>query len=375
MKKIAVLGPAFPFRGGIAAFNERLAKEFVDSGNEVKVFTFTSQYPAFLFPGKTQYRYDSEPNLDIERVLHSINPFNWFKASRKILAFKPDIVIVPFWLPFMAMSLGTVLKILKRRSDVKILAVVHNLLPHEKRIGDRHLSKYFFKHTDAAVALSADVLNKLNDFVDIPSVYSPHPIYDIYGSAINREEACRNLSVDSSKRYMLFFGLIRKYKGLDILLQAMTDKRIENINLIVAGEFYDDEQQYKNYIKENNLNDRVKIMSGYIPDSKIPSLFSVSDLVVLPYRSATQSGVTQTAYHFNKPMLVTKVGGLPDLVHDKKAGVHADPTPESIADAVYSFYTEGLAELIVSKLPEEKKRFQWSVFAKVVLNLEDEIIK
>jgi glycosyltransferase involved in cell wall biosynthesis len=369
LKKIAILGPAFPFRGGIAAFNERLAKEFVDSGDNVKVFTFTSQYPAFLFPGKTQYRDDSEPDLDIERVLHSTNPFNWFKAAKSILKFKPDIVIVPFWLPFMAMSMGTVMSVLKRRSEAKIVAIVHNLLPHEKRVGDKVLSKYFFKYVDAAIALSSDVLNKLREFTDIPSEYSPHPIYDTYGDVVDRDEACRNLSVDCSKRYMLFFGLIRKYKGLDMLLQAMTDKRIKDVNLIVAGEFYDDENQYRTYTSENGLNDRVTIMSGYIPDSDIPNLFSVADIVVLPYRSATQSGVTQTAYHFNKPMLVTRVGGLPDLVKDNIAGVHADPTSESITDAIYRFYSQGLSEVISKKIPEEKKRFHWSAFAKVIVEI------
>lgn len=362
--KIIIIGPAYPYRGGLAAFNERLAREFVAEGNDVKIMTFTMQYPGFLFPGKTQYSEEKPPeNLCIERRVHSVNPFNWIKVGRRIKKEKPDLVVFAYWMSFFAPCFGTIAR-LARRPNTRMVALVHNMIPHEPTLLDKLFPRYFVSGMDRFVALSASVVDDIRRFDrhDKPKAVSPHPIYDHYGVLTARGEAAQKLGLRETDRYLLFFGFIRHYKGLDLLLEAMADPRLKTlpVKLLVAGEFYEKPEFYLNKIKELQLEDRVILHSDFIPDERVPYYFSLADMVVQPYRSATQSGVSQIAYHFERPMLVTRVGGLPEIVPDGKVGYVVDIDPKRIADAVVDFYTHDRAAEFAPHLKEEKKKYLWS---------------
>ena len=315
--KIIILGTAWPYRGGIADFNNRLAQEFIKEGNEVKIYTFTLQYPSFLFPGKTQYSPDPQPQgLDIVRRLNSVNPFNWLKVAREIRREKPDLLLVPFWMPFMGASTGAVSR-LARKCGARRVAILHNLIPHEHKPGDRILSRYFIKSVDSFVALSESVRDDINLFdTKKPRTFSPHPLYDHFGELATREESLEHLGLDPAYRYILFFGLIRDYKGLDLLLRAYADSRLRDLNvrLLVAGEFYGSSDKYFQLEKELGLQGLVIWKNEFVPSEEVRFCFGAADIIAQPYKTATQSGVSQIAYHFGKPMLVTNVGGLAEIV-------------------------------------------------------------
>ncbi len=309
--KIIILGTAYPYRGGLSAFNERIAYEFQSQGHEVEIYTFTHQYPDFLFPGKTQYSTEPAPEgLKIVRKVHSYNPFNWFKVGHEIKRKKPDLMITKFWLPFMAPCFGTIARIVRRNKHTRLVSILDNVIPHEHRIGDKMFVRYFIRPTDGFVAMSKSVLADLRLFTpDKPAVFSPHPLYDHYGERLSRETALSLLNLSPDNRYVLFFGFIRGYKGLDLLLDAFSDNRLkeDGVKLIVAGEFYGDPEPYLKQIKELGIEDRVILCTDFIPDSEVNRYFSAADIVAQPYKTATQSGVTQIAFHFEKPMLVTNV--------------------------------------------------------------------
>ena len=371
-KSVVIVGSAFPLRGGLANYNERLAQAYQQAGYKVKIFTFSLQYPNFLFPGKTQYSDEPAPqDLDIEVVLNSVNPLSWFKLGRKIKRLNPDLLITKFWIPFMGPALGTVARVAKGKGKTKVVSIIDNIIPHEKRPGDRLLSNYYVKAVDGFICMSQSVLDDLETFDQKkPKIFTPHPVYDNFGKPIQKEQAKSSLQLDADTPYLLFFGFIRDYKGLDLLLKAMSDKRIKdsNIKLIVAGEFYTDEQIYRDIISENNLEDQLVLATDFIPDSKVGLYFSACDMVVQPYKTATQSGVTQIAYHFEKPMLVTKVGGLPEIVPHMKTGYVVDVEPKAIADAIVDFYQENREEAFRKNCKEEKKKYLWeTLLAKIDL--------
>jgi D-inositol-3-phosphate glycosyltransferase len=370
LKKIIIVGPAWPLRGGgLATFNERLARAYQDKGYEVEIFTFSLQYPSFLFPGKSQYSEETEPlDLKIKVRINSVNPLNWISVGKEIKALQPDYVIFRYWLPFMAPCLGTISRII-RRGRIKTLAIVDNIIPHEKRIGDKWLSTYFVNSVDAFVTMSSAVLNDLKSFDQSkPKIFCPHPLYDNFGEPLSQEQAKRNLNLDESISYLLFFGFIRDYKGLDFLLKAFADERLRRFNskLIIAGEFYSDPELYFKMIEELGLKEQVVLATEFIPNESVRDYFSAADMVVQPYKSATQSGVTQTAYHFNKPMLVTNVGGLSETVRDGKAGYVVNPDPAAIADALFDFYQNNRKVEFEKGAEEEKKRFSWDALIKIV---------
>lgn len=378
-RKVCIVGTAHPFRGGMADYNESLARAFKDNGDEVTIFNFTTQYPSLLFPGKTQYTDDPPPEgLNIIRVLSSVNPLSWIITGRRIRKMQPDLVLINYWLPLMAPAFGTVARIVAGSPRIRILSVVHNMIPHEKRLGDRWLSKYFITPVDGFLAMSHKVLKDLKEFDDQkPGVFNPHPIYDHYGKRKGREEALRELGLDAGNKYLLFFGFIRDYKGLDLLLRAMkpvTDK-LPEVRLIVAGEFYSKETPYLELIKTLKLEDKVILRTAFIPKTWVSYYFSAADLVVQPYKSATQSGVTQIAYHFEKPMVVTDVGGLGELVPDGKAGFVTNPEPEAIADAIITFFKENRATSFRENIKEEKKKYSWAELLKTLNGLDDTIKK
>lgn len=360
---VIIVGPAYPYRGGIAALNERLAYEYQKQGHKVEIYTFTLQYPNFLFPGKTQYSESPAPeDLKIYRKINSCNPFNWIKIGKEIKKKNPDLVITRFWLPFMAPCLGTIERVVKRNKHTKVVSLVDNIIPHEKRIGDKIFASYFVKSTQGFVAMSRSVLEDLSLFDSKkPRVYSPHPLYDHYGLRISNQEAQNNLGLDTSCKYVLFFGFIRGYKGLDLLLDAFGNERLRelNVKLIVAGEFYGNEEQYMKQIKDLGIEDRVELHTYFIPDDKVNNYFCSADIVAQPYKTATQSGVTQVAFHFEKSMLVTNVGGLPEIVPHGKIGYVVEPDANEIAKALIDFYENEREKEFEQNVKEEKRKYEW----------------
>jgi D-inositol-3-phosphate glycosyltransferase len=362
--RITFLGPAYPFRGGLATFTERLAHQFSTECKEVDIRTFTLQYPRFLFPGKTQYTDSPAPEgIKITRQLNSINPINWIRTGLKIKKEKTDILLVRYWLPFMAPCLGTVARIVRSNKYTVIISVIDNVVPHEKRVGDRFLTRFFMKSIDGAVVLSDSVQKDIEDYrKDIPVCVTPHPIFDTYGKKLNRNEALSALNLDQNSSYLLFFGFIRDYKGLDILIKAFSDSRIrqKNLKLLVAGEFYDKDTSYKELVKESGLEKDIIFYDRFIKDSEVRFFFSAADLVVQPYKTATQSGVTQIAYFFDKPMLVTDVGGLKEIVLHEKCGYVVQPDPKIIADAIIDFFDNNRNTAFTKCVRKEKERFSWN---------------
>ena len=365
-KKIVILGPAHPFRGGIAAFTDRMALAFVEAGYDVEVFTFTLQYPSFLFPGKSQFSDAKAPTaFKITRAFSSINPFSWIKLGWKIRRMRPEILIVKFWLPFMGPSLGTIARIVKGNHFTKIVANVDNIVPHEHNKSDRPLAQYFVNSVQGFIVMSRSVLEELMTFsVYKPHRFTPHPIYDHYGDAVPKSEALKMLGLDETVSYMMFFGFIRDYKGLDLLIKAAAEPKIRNLNLkfIVAGEFYSDPKPILQLVKEHDLEDKFIFINEFISDNEVYKYFCAADAVVQPYKSATQSGVTQIAYHFNKPMIITRVGGLQEFVPDGKVGYVVEPNSPSIADAIFKFYDEKKEDEFVANTAKEKLKFSWEVF-------------
>lgn len=370
--KIAILGTAYPYRGGIAAFNERLAKELIAEGHQLSIHTFKLQYPNFLFPGKTQFSSDKKPqNINIERRINSVNPINWITTGLSLRKENYDVVIIPFWLPFMGASLGTISRILKSEKT-QLLCIAHNIIPHELRLGDKMLTRYFIKKIDGFLAMTQKVLDDLNVFdKSSPKVLTPHPIYDNFGEIEPREKAIESLKLNQDYRYILFFGLIRDYKGLDLLLEAFSANEIreKNIKLIIAGEYYSNQAPYKKLIEKYNLEQDIIQVEQFIPDSEVHLYFNACDLVVQPYKSATQSGVTQIAYHFNKPMIVTDVGGLKEMCPDSKVGYVVSPHADEIKKAILKFFNKTNINEMIENINQIKEQYSWSIFTKKLLAL------
>ncbi|MFW6020228.1 MAG: glycosyltransferase [Bacteroidales bacterium] len=357
--RILIIGPAHPLRGGIANFSERLAQAFRQEKDQVEVLSFSLQYPGFLFPGKTQYTDKTPPELTIYTRINSINPLNWIRNGLWVRKQNYDMIIVMYWQPFMAPCLGTIAKIAGKKAFR--VGQLHNMIPHEPGKLDKLFSRYFVRSMDAFMALSKSVLEDLKLFdTRKPRDLNPHPIYDSFGDITDKYEARRKLNLNPDKPVILFFGFIRKYKGLDLLLKAVADQNIKSkdIQVVVAGEFYDDQAEYLDIIRENNL-DNVVMRNNFIADEEVALYFSASDLVVQPYRSATQSGVTQIAFHFEKPMVVTDVGGLSEIVPHKKAGYVVKPEPSAIAEAINEFYDHQLEKQMIENVKHEKLKYSW----------------
>jgi glycosyltransferase involved in cell wall biosynthesis len=370
--KIILLGSAHPLRGGLASFNERLCSEMQSESHEVSIYSFSLQYPSFLFPGKTQFTDEPAPsNLEIKTCVNSINPLNWVKVGFMLRKERPDLILVKFWLPFMGPCFGTILRIAKRNKSTKIISILDNVIPHEKRFGDTIFTKYFLKPVDAFVTMSREVLKDIQTLSNKAAIYTPHPLYDNYGDAIEKDIALSSLGLNPDNRYLLFFGFIRKYKGLDWLLEAMSDPRIksQNLKLIIAGEYYGDEEYYLQLIQQYQLQESVYLFTHFIPNSEVRNYFCAADLVVQPYKTATQSGITQIAYHFDKPMVVTNVGGLAENVPDGKVGFVAEPNPASIADKILKFFEVDSLPNLEQNIVIEKEKYSWSNFLNKLLSL------
>ena len=373
VKNVIILGSAHPLRGGLAAYNQRLAQALLEQDYNVKIITFSLQYPNFLFPGKTQYSTEPKPeNFDIEISVNSVNPLNWIKIGRRIKRLNPDILIIKYWIPFMAPCLGTIARIARKNRKTKVISILDNIIPHEKRIGDKMLSGYFVRSVDGFIAMSKEVMGDLDIFDrKRPRLFCPHPLYDHFGELQSKTIAKERLGLDQESRYLLFFGFIRDYKGLDLLLKAMADERIRkrNLKLIVSGEFYSDPKPYFQLITENQLADQVIMANEFIPDNQVADYFNCCDIVVQPYKDATQSGVTQIAYHFEKPMITTNVGGLAEIVPDDKVGFVVNPDTAEISEAIERFYQENKEESFTKQIKVEKLKYSWERMVEVIEHL------
>lgn len=359
--KNIIIGPAFPLRGGIANFNNALCKAFINEGIHSQIYSFSLQYPSFLFPGKTQFENGKPPHgFQIKKIINSINPYNWWKVARAIRKENPDYIIIRYWLPFMAPCLGSIARMVKWNTNIQVLAITDNVIPHEKRLGDNFLTSYFVKSCHGFLTLSSSVLDDLSKFTNCTNKkFIPHPIYDIFGDRVQKATAIQQLDLDADNKHLLFFGFIRKYKGLDILLKAMADVRLMGVKLIIAGEFYDDPQEYLDLISELGIQDQVILKSDFIPSDQVKYYFCASDMVVQTYKTATQSGVTQIGYHFERPMLVTDVGGLAEIIPHHKVGYVTEVSPVAVADAIIDFYANNREQEFAENTKKEKQRFSW----------------
>ncbi len=377
-KKVVILGSAYPLRGGLSAYNERLAREFMSEGHEVIIYTFSLQYPNFLFPGTTQYSSDPAPaDLKIKVAVNSISPFNWLKIGRELKALKPDILLIKFWLPFMGPCFGTIARIAAGNKHTKVITILDNVVPHESRPGDKLFTSYFLKCCHGFIAMSKKVMTDLLLFTKSENRrLIPHPIYDNFGEKVSKTEACQHLKIDASGKYILFFGFIRDYKGLDLLLKAMAEPGMKEsgIQLIIAGEYYEDSQPYLDLIASLGIEKQLIIATDFIPDNDVKYYFGAADLVVQPYKTATQSGISQIAYHFEKPMVVTAVGGLPEIVPHGKAGYVVPTEPEAISRAILDFYSdEKKADILREGVADEKKQYSWSRITNGIIELAEAV--
>ena len=373
--KVIIIGPAHPLRGGLASFNERLAKEFQMQGNEVSIYTFSLQYPDFIFPGTTQYATDPAPAyLNINVCINSVNPFNWIKIGNRLKKENADLIIVRYWLPLMGPCLGTILRKVKKNNRTKVVCIADNIIPHEKRFGDKPFTQYFVKSVDAFITMSEKVLSDLRLFEkDKPAKVVLHPLYDNFGEAVTKQDARKHLGIENDEKIILFFGFIRKYKGLDILLDAVKilkgiDLPNANCTLLIAGEFYEDQKPYAAQIAQLEIKDRLILRTNFIADSEVKYYLCAADVVVQPYRNATQSGVTPLAYHFEKPMIVTNVGGLPSLVPADKVGLIAEPNAQSIAQKIIEYFDKGENHFL-PHIIEEKKKLSWTKLTDTILEV------
>ncbi len=373
---IVIIGPAYPLRGGLASFNERLAREFAGNQYNTELYTFSLQYPAFLFPGTTQYSSEDPPaDLHIHEKINSISPLNWLWIGYQLCKKKPDIVVVRYWLPFMGPCLGTILRMVKRNHHTKVICIADNIIPHEKRFGDWPFTRYFVKPIDAFITMSEKVLNDLKNFSSKPAKQIVHPLYDNFGDAVSKEEACLHLEIDPQKKIVLFFGFIRKYKGLDLLIEAISILKNKNyfennrVQFLIAGEFYEDAQPYLEAIAKYDISELIILKTTFIADSDVKYYLSAADCVIQPYKNATQSGVTPLAYHFEKPMLVTNVGGLPALVPES-VGMVCDPNPVAIAEQIETFFQQN-PENYIQNIKLEKKKYSWKILLDTIVSLSE----
>lgn len=370
--KIFIIGPAFPLRGGPAQFNENLCLELNKEGHDAQIISYKLQYPNFLFPGSSQFEKSGSAPLGIKihTILNTINPFNWLMVARFIRKQKPDFILFRYWLPFFGPCLGTIGKLVK--SHTKVLALTDNIIPHEKRIGDHVFTKYFVKNCDGFIAMSKVVLNDLSIFTqNLNKAYSPHPMYENYGDPISIDLARKKLNLNPHDKIILFFGLIRHYKGLDILLEALAAPEIKNqgVKLLIAGEFYDDKNFYLQLIKKLNLQDCVIVHDKFIPNDEVRDYFCASNLVAQTYRNATNSGVTMVGYFYEKPMLVTNVGGLSEIVPNEVCGYVVENNCALISEKVVDFFANNRENEFVKNVKIEKKKYEWIEFINSLLTL------
>lgn len=377
--KINFIGPAFPYRGGLATIIESLAREFQARGNEVAIKTFSLQYPRLLFPGKSQFRTGDAPEgLAISREVSTVNPLSWLRVGRRLRREAPDAVVLKYWTPLMAPCFGTICRLARKNGKTKVVVHLDNITPHEPHFYDRLLNRYFLGSCDGFIYMSQTVADDLRTYLpDAKALFSPHPLFDNYGSKLPREEACARLGLAPEVGYVMFFGYVREYKGLDILLDAWALLKAEGKSagrkLLVVGEVYGDDGKYRQQIERLGLAEDVVMHNEFVPDGEVAEWFSVADMVALPYKSATQSGVTQVAYAFGVPMVVTNVGGLAEMVENDVVGLLAEVSARSVADAIARCYEGDNLERYREGVVRNSERFSWNATADRIEELLKEL--
>jgi len=370
--KLFIVGPAFPLRGGPAQFNENLCAELNKAGYDAQIISYSLQYPNFLFPGSSQYETSgtAPQGIKIHTLINTVNPFNWLRVARFIRREKPHFILFRYWLPFFGPCLGTIGRLV--RAKTKVLALTDNIIPHEKRAGDTPFTKYFVNSCHGFITMSKTVLNDIAKFSQTPhKVYSPHPMYETYGPKVSVQEARKKLNLGATDKIILFFGLIRHYKGLDLLIEAVAHPEIkkQNIRLLIAGEFYEDKQPYLDLIKQHQLGDHIILHDKFIANDEVRYYFSACNLVAQTYRNATNSGVTMVGYFYEKPMLVTNVGGLAEIVPDGKCGYVVDTSVPAISEKIITYFAQNKEEEFTGQVTEEKKKYEWPAFIDKLLGL------
>ncbi len=372
MAKVFIIGPAYPLRGGLASFDELFCEALNKQGHQCEIISYSLQYPNFLFPGSTQYHVNgtAPKNITIHTLINSVNPLSWFKTASFIKKQKPDFIIFRFWIPFMGPALGTIARLVKKQ-NIKVLAITDNVIPHEKRIGDKQLASYFIKGCDGFVTMSKAVMSDLEKFTNkTHKKYLLHPLYTAFGEKVPRQEARLKLNLKPEDQVILFFGLIRKYKGLDLLIEAFSLlKTNPNNKLLIAGEFYEDKQPYLDLISKYHIEEQVILLDRFIPNDDVKLYFSAANIVALPYRSATQSGVTQVSFHFEVPTLVTNVGGLGEIIPHNVAGYVVEPNPQAIAKSLDDYFENKKEQQFTEGMKHEKQKYEWSIFVNEVVDL------
>ncbi len=371
--RITLIGPFPPFRGGISDFNYSLFKELSKS-HELQIINFSTLYPKLLFPGKSQFKTATGHLINSDRILSSINPLTWRKSAHKIIDFQPEIVIIHYWLPFFAPTFSTVIGVLKKRLNVKVIAICHNIIPHENHNIYQLFTKKLLTKIDRFLVMSDSVKSVLLKF--IPSAkykVSPHPIYNIFGDIIDKDKARLNLGI-KAKKVILFFGMIREYKGLDILLNGIPKikQKLNDFIVIVAGESYENTNKYYSIIEKLKIQDNVDLRLKFIDDSEVSQYFSAADIVALPYRSATQSGITQIAYNFDRPVIISDVGGLAEIALDGKTGYVVPPQPDEFAKAIIRFFQTNKFHEFSQNVKIHKKLYTWKNFEDNLMELSHE---
>lgn len=381
MKKIIIIGPAYPYRGGPARFNESMCKAFIENGIDAEIVSFKLQYPALLFPGTSQYEKEAHPRLNfkITEQINTINPLSWWKTALYINnKTKPDAVLFRYWLPFFAPAFGTITRLLN--SSIKKIALTDNVLPHEKRIGDSILNKYFLNKCDGFIAMSEKVLNDLNLYTQNKNkLLLHHPLYTNYPALIDKQKARSILNIPANEKIILFFGLVRPYKGLDLLLEAMAENILKeyNFKLLIAGEFYDEKEKYIALINKYSLNEHIILKDYYIPDKDVNIYFSACDAVIQPYKSATNSGVSMVSYFYNKPIISTNVGGLKEIIRDGETGWLCNPNVKDMAQGIKRFLDTENKDLdkMQKNIEELKQEFSWTQFVTKIIHFIEHIQK
>jgi len=360
---IVIVSSAYPLRGGIAQSTSILYHKLKQRGHQVQVITFKRQYPKLFFPGKTQLdtSQDGSAKIATEPIIDSIGPLTWVKTYHRIRQLNPDLVLFRYWMPFFAPCFGTISWLTKKFTNAKILYLCDNVIPHEPRPGDRALTRFAFKHADYFIVQSnvvKDDLLKL--FPKARYRVVPHPVYEIFGETIDKNVAKKQLGI-ADERVLLFFGYVRAYKGLDVLLKALPEVLKDMpVKLLVVGEFYENEDDVRKLLRDLRITDAVQIVSEFVPNETVSLYFSASDVVVLPYKSATQSGIVQIAYHLNKPCIVTDVGGLAEVVIENKTGfVVPSENPMALAAAIKRFYLENKEQEFTEHVKVEKQKYSW----------------
>jgi len=368
--KIVLIGPIYPYRGGIAHFSEALFRRLEQRSHEVRAITFTRQYPGFLFPGRSQYEEAPvEHPAPSTRIIDSLNPITWFKAVRQVVRWGSNVAIIPYWTPFLAPALCAIAWHLRVRG-VTVLALVHNALPHERLPGARVLGGMFLRTAQGCIIMSEGVGRDLDLLgVDGPRKLLNHPVYDKFGPLVAQDQARAELGISSNVPVLLFFGFIRAYKGLHVLLESMPRiiDALPSVRLIIAGEFYEEEELYRTTIESEDLKEHILLRAAYIPKEDVGKYFGAADVVVQPYTRATQSGVAQVAFHFEKPLIMSDVGGLAEVVGHQEAGLIVPPNdPDALSEAVIRFFEKGWRPRLTEGVRRRKQAHSWENFCEAI---------